>query len=124
MPWQFQYMDDKWKDFDNDANREINEALSVRNFNTCRSTVNPQRPLVSYVQWSGWNADTLPFHMNTHYTLNLETMVQSQKNGTTCKVRASWDRDQTQPFVWEVYIAAVLDLQMQLTQVQHACYRP
>ena len=82
MPWKFQYMDDKWEEFDNDANREINEALSVSNFNTRRSTANPRQPLVSYVQWSEWNADTLDYDTNTDYTLNLETMVRSQPNST------------------------------------------
>ena len=118
MPWKFQYMDDKWEEFDNDANREINEALSVSNFNTRRSTANPRRPLVSYVQWSEWNADTLDYDTNTDYTLNLETMVQSQPNSTsTCMVRGYWDQEPWKPFVWEEYLDAVLEQQMRLTQV-------
>ena len=67
-----------------------------------------------------WNAHTLDYDTNTDYTINLETTVQSQENGTTCMVRGLWDEEPWKLFVWEDYLDAVLEQQMQLTRVQQA----
>ncbi len=64
-------------DFDTEANWFINDALSVRNFNTCRSIANPNCPIVHYVVWSEWNADKLDYDTNTDYTLNWKLMMYS-----------------------------------------------
>ena len=86
-------------DFDTEANWFINDALSVRNFNTCEATANPNQSVVNYTVWSeniqqlcDGDADKLDYHNDytgTDYTLNLKLMMRSQMNGTgtPCMVR-------------------------------------
>ena len=118
-------------DFDTEANWFINDALSVRNFNTCEATANPNQSVVNYTVWSeniqqlcDGDADKLDYHndyTSTNYTLNLKLMMRSQMNGlgTPCMVRGSWDEGEPltgnrklheEPcklFVWEEYLQAV-----------------
>ena len=133
MPWKFQCLegDGTWMDFDTEANWFINDALSVRNFNTCEATANPNQSVVNYTVWSeniqqlcDGDADKLDYHndyTSTNYTLNLKLMMRSQMNGlgTPCMVRGSWDEGEPltgnrklheEPcklFVWEEYLQAV-----------------
>jgi len=134
MPWKFQCLDGTWVDFDTEANCHINDQLSVRNFNTCRSIANPNCPIVHYVVWSEWNADKLDYDTNTDYTLNLKLMVQSQTNGkgTTCMVRGVWyegeplsgkrklHEEPWKPFVWEEYLDDIQEQQMRLSHARTA----
>jgi hypothetical protein len=134
MPWKFQCLegDGTWVDFDREANWYINEELSVRNFNTCNSSVNPNQPIVQYVMWS--TADNLDYDTGTDCTLNLKLMMRSQMNGqgTPCMVRGLWDEggplsgkrklheEPWKPFVWEEYLDDVREQQMRLSQARTA----
>ena len=136
MPWKFQCLegDGTWADFDTESNWYINTELSVQNFNTCRSTANPNHPIVQYVMWSEWNADKLDYDTNTDCTLNLKLMIRSQMNGqgTPCMVRGLWDEwellsgkrklheEPWKPFVWEEYLDDMREQQMRLSQARTA----
>ena len=123
MPWKFQCLegDGKWMDFDNEANRCINDTLRSRNLRTCiyldlaiseyGEGVNPNPPVVNYTVWSeniqqlcAGDADELDYHddyTSTNYTLDLKLMMRSQMNGTgtPCMVRGFWAEEG--PFVEE-----------------------
>ena len=131
-------------DFDTEANWFINDALSVRNFNTCEATANPNQSVVNYTVWSeniqqlcDGDADKLDYHndyTSTNYTLNLKLMMRSQMNGqgTPCMVRGLWDEggplsekgklheEPWKPFVWEEYLDDVREQQMRLSQARTA----
>ena len=117
MPWKFQCLegDGKWMDFDNEANRCINDTLRSRNLRTCiyldlaiseyGEGVNPNPPVVNYTVWSeniqqlcAGDADELDYHddyTSTNYTLDLKLMMRSQMNGTgtPCMVRGFWEEE-------------------------------
>ena len=137
MPWKFQCLegDGTWVDFDREANWYINEELSVRNFNTCNSCVNPNHPIVQYVMWSKWNADRSDYDETTDCTLNLKLMMRYQMEhglGTPCMVRGLWDEggplsgkrklheEPWKPFVWEEYLDDMREQQMRLSQARTA----
>jgi hypothetical protein len=137
MPWKFQCLegDGTWVDFDREANWYINGELSVRNFNTCNSCVNPNHPIVQYVMWSKWNADRSDYDETTDCTLNLKLMMRYQMEhglGTPCMVRGLWDEggplsgkrklheEPWKPFVWEEYLDDVREQQMRLSQARTA----
>ena len=135
MSWKFQCLegDGTWVDFDREANWYINEELSVRNFNTCRSIANPNCPIVHYVVWSEWNADRSDYDATTDCTLNLKLMMRSQMNGqgAPCMVRGLWAEGGSlsgkrksgtawKLFVWEEYLDDVREQQMRLSQARTA----
>ena len=141
MPWKFQCLegDGTWADFDTESNWYINTELSIQNFNTSRSTANPNHPIVQYVMWSEWNADKLDYYSmytGTTYTMNFKTMVRSQidGNGTPCMVRGLWGdeeplsgkrkrrEDPGKPFGWEEYLDAMREQQMRLSQQRIASH--
>ena len=83
MPWKFYFQKHGWESFTEDANTQINEALSQE----------PLPEIVYFTHYWGKNNQT-------EYELDLKNMIQKQKNGTRRKIQAWWDDDWKQPFEW------------------------